>query len=485
MNDDHAIFKDAEIVFENDRIIFVGHKFPGEVDECIAAGDAIVSPGFIDLNALGDIDHDLLHQEAPPHLHNSLLWSQEYFLENPTDWMTPSEEAFKSFYAYSQLILNGITTAMPITSVLSKGWAETVDELRAAADNAGKLGLRTYLGPSYQSGMRVVNRDGSISVEWKEQTGQEGLRRAVDFVREVDGKYNGLVRGMLAPERIETITPELLVESRRWSDELGCPIRLHAAQGLFEVSEIYRRHQKTPIQYLSDLGFLGPRVSIPHAVFVNGYTGLESGGADDLALLSESKTTVIHCPVIMARHGRAMMSFGRYQQAGIPLAMGTDTFPPDMFQNIRIGSYVARVVDNSIHGNTFADLFRAATLGGAAALGRSDLGRLSPGAKADMIIINLDQLHFGVQDDPLRTILISASGRDVTMSIIDGRVVMRNRKIVGVDLAKAQVDGQRYFEKMKQGYLRRDYLHHEAHLLFPPSFPILERKEGQSEAIIP
>jgi len=265
-NQDHVIYRDAELVYEDDRIIFVGFDYPQPVNRTIEACDSLLSPGFIDLNALGDIDHDLLHLEAPPHLQKSLLWSEEYFLQHASDVLTSEQEAFKSLYAYTQLILNGVTTAMPITSVLYKSWAETYQELSAASDHAARLGLRVYLGPSYQSGMRVVGRDGTMSVAWCEALGEAGLRRAVDFVREFDGANNGLVRGMLAPERVETITPDLLVESRRWSDELGCPMRLHAAQSAFEAAEINRRHNRTPIRYLSDLGFLGRRVFIPHGI---------------------------------------------------------------------------------------------------------------------------------------------------------------------------------------------------------------------------
>ncbi|MDQ7862575.1 hypothetical protein RCO48_20810 [Peribacillus frigoritolerans] len=84
--------------------------------------------------------------------------------------MTEEEEAFKSLYAYSQLILHGVTTAMPITSVFYKSWAETYDELAAAADHAAGLGLRIYLGPSFQSGMRAVQPDGKIKLHWDEKS---------------------------------------------------------------------------------------------------------------------------------------------------------------------------------------------------------------------------------------------------------------------------------------------------------------------------
>jgi 5-methylthioadenosine/S-adenosylhomocysteine deaminase len=475
-NNDHVVYIDGEVVYEEDTILFVGHSFPEDVDKVIDAGDSIVSPGFIDLNALGDIDHDLIHQEVHASKKYTRLWSEDYCLRGSREVMAPEEEAFKSLYAYTQLIRNGITTAMSITSVLYKKWAETYEELAAAVDHAGHLGLRIYLGPSYMCGVDAVKRNGQRFVYWDEKEGAAGLQRAVDFIRNFDGAYDGLVRGMLAPERIETQTPEILLETRRWSDELDCPIKLHAAQGKFEYDEIQHAHQKSPIQYLYALGFLGHLVSIPHGVFLNGYGDLEEGGGDDLALLIETQTNIIHCPVVFARHCMAMVSFGKYFSAGARLAIGTDTFPPDILQNIRIGSYIARVMDHSVENNTFADFFRAATLGGADALGRDDLGRLAIGAKADMIIIDISDFHFGPMDDPIRTMMITASGADVKTSIINGRVVMRDRKIEGIDLSEIQKKGQQYYEKMRLGYLERDYLNSSEEEFFSPSFKMIEKK---------
>jgi 5-methylthioadenosine/S-adenosylhomocysteine deaminase len=470
---DHIIFKNGEVVYEGDTILFVGQNYIGAVDQTIDGGNAIVSPGFIDLNALGDIDHDLIHLEAPPEISKNLLWSEEYYLKGSHEVMSPEEEAFKSLYAYTQLITHGITTAMPITSVFYKKWAETYEELEVAVHHAGRLGLRIYLGPSYQSGSRVVKPDGSIEVYWDEEEGKKGLQRAVNFVKNFNGAYDDRIRGMLAPERIETQTPWVLQESKKYSDELGCPIRLHAAQGAFEYGWIRQHYQKTPIQLLAALGFLGSRTSIPHATYIPGYSDVTDGAVgDDLALLSESKTSVIHCPLVIGRHGKALESFGKYSSAGVNIALGTDTFPPDIFQNIRLGSSMARVQDKA--NNSYADFFRAATLGGARALGREDLGKLAPGAKADMIIIDLSPFHFGLWDDPIRTLMISASGKDVRTSIINGQVVMKDRKIEGIDFDELQKQGQAYYDKMKLGYCERDYQHLPQEKLFPSSFQVIE-----------
>jgi 5-methylthioadenosine/S-adenosylhomocysteine deaminase len=470
---DHVLIEHAEVVFENDTIIFVGKDYPNEVDEEMDAGNAVISPGFIDLNALGDIDHDILHLEATATKSKNLLWSERYIEQGHHEVMNEEEEAFKSLYAYSQLILHGITTAMPITSVFYKKWAETYEELAAAAHNAGNLGLRIYLGPSYQSGIRVVKPDGAIKLFWDEEAGRAGLQRAVRFVEEFDGAYDGLIRGMLAPERIECQTEESLKQTKYYSEKLDVPIKLHAAQGSFEYHTILENKGVTPIRYLYDLGFLGPKTGIPHAHFISGYSEARDGKSDDLALLEETGTTVIHCPLIIGRHGQALESFAKYKRAGINLALGTDTFPPDMFQNIRTGSMLSRVIEEDVENSTYADLFRAVTLGAAAFLGREDLGRIAVGAKADIIAIGLDGYHMGVLDDPIRSMFVSGSGRDVNLSIINGRIVMKDRQIPNLDLEEIKHKGQKYFNKMRKGYLERDYQQLPEKELFPSSFKVV------------
>ncbi|WDV96857.1 amidohydrolase family protein [Brevibacillus parabrevis] len=473
--EDHIIIKDGEVVYEGETILYVGHAYDGEVDEVTDMGNAVISPGFIDLNALGDIDHDIVHLEVSAQRNKNLLWSEAYYNKGYHEVMTPEEEAFKSLYAYSQLILNGVTTAMPITSVFYKRWAETYEELAAAAEHAGRLGLRMYMGPSYQSGMRVVKANGEIEVLWNEAEGRAGLERAVQFVKDFDGAHNGLIRGMLAPERIETQTPENLVLTKRYSDELGCPIRLHAAQGSYEYTEIHRRHGMSPIQYLNEIGFLGKRTAIPHAHFIPGYSEATIGEGDDLAILQETGTTVIHCPLVIGRHGSALESFARYKRRGINIAIGTDTFPPDFIQNIRTASMLSRLQERDVADSSYADIFRAATLGGARFLGRDDVGRLAPGAQADIIAIDLDGFHMGTVDDPIRTLIMCGSGRDVKLSIIAGRTVMKDRVLPGVDLAEIKERGQRYFDKMRLGYVERDYQQLGEKELFTPSFRIVNK----------
>src|SRR5690242_13854625 len=196
---DHVIYRDGAVVYEDDRIVFAGHdhgqhlesdgQLAAPVDHLIEAGDAIVSPGFIDLNALADIDHGILDTWPSPDLMTGHVWSEDYFSNRRHELFSADDERFQRRYALCQLLLNGTTTAMPIAAETYREWCETYDQLADVAEIAAELGLRMYLGPAYRSGINVIRPDGSRDVAWDHARGEEGLEQAVQFVRDFDGKY--------------------------------------------------------------------------------------------------------------------------------------------------------------------------------------------------------------------------------------------------------------------------------------------------------
>ena len=118
---------------------------------------------------------------------------------------------------------------------------------------------------------------------------------------------------------------------------------------------------------------------------------------------------------------------------------------------------LSRLKSGGVENSRFADMFHAATIGGATFLGREDLGRLAPGAKADIIAVDLSGFHIGPIDDPFQTMCIGATGRDVVLSIINGRIVMKDRQLPGIDLDELKSKAQHYYTKLKASYIERDY----------------------------
>ena len=475
----HRILEDGELVFDGDTIEFVGFDYPGPVDSVIEGGNAVIGPGFIDLDALGDLDSTILAFDNHPDWAKGRIWPNDYLARGPRDAYGPDEEAFKMRYAFVQLLLNGVTTALPITSLLYRAWAETAEEFRRVAEIAEELGIRAYLGPAYRTGASIVHPDGSLDIHWDEERGLAGLRDAAAFAREIEGRAGGRIRAMLAPDRIECCTEALLRRTAALTEELACPVRLHCCQSLAEMEIVERRFARSPIEVLRDFDFLGPRALLPHGIYLSGHSRYRPEGGQDREILKDSGASLVHCPLVMARMGRPMESFRRLKDAGITIGLGSDTYPPDFVENMRQGVNLCRIVEQDPASCSAADLYRAATLGGAEALGRDDLGRLAVGAKADITVFSLEGTHLGQFIDPIQTMILSGSGRDVSTVIVNGRVVVRDRQIAGIDLAALHDRAQAQFEKLMASYPERTHLHPAVEAIFQPSFPLVGRSAIQ------
>jgi cytosine/adenosine deaminase-related metal-dependent hydrolase len=129
-------------------------------------------------------------------------------------------------------------------------------------------------------------------------------------------------------------------------------------------------------------------------------------------------------------------SFQRYLDAGVNVAMGTDTFPMDMVSELRWASILAKVTDGNYQVGLPRDVYNAATLAACKFLRRDDLGRLAPGAKADILLINLDHLGAGVYADPIKALVDGGCGRDVDTVIVDGKVLVQGGRTLLVDEAE-------------------------------------------------
>jgi cytosine/adenosine deaminase-related metal-dependent hydrolase len=179
----------------------------------------------------------------------------------------------------------------------------------------------------------------------------------------------------------------------------------------------------------------------------------------------------VYCPLVFARRGLAMHSFDRYREAGINLAMGTDTFPRDIIHEMRVGALVGKLVEGNFLAGNARDLYTAATLGGARLLGRDDLGRLAPGAQADIIVVDFDDLHVGPVNDPIRTLIHAASGAHVERVIVAGRTVVEDRRTVGVNESALLGRVRGINTALRAGIGARDWQERPVDDLLPPTFP--------------
>lgn len=465
----HRLLKNGEVVFENGEIVFVGHGFPGEVARRIDFGNALVSPGLIDLDALSDLDTTILGIDHHPGWAKGRVWPRSYVEAGPYEMYSPEELAFQKRFAFGQLLLNGITTAAPIASLFYREWGESVAEFEAAADAAGELGLRVYLSPAFRSGGMVLEEPGRMVPVFDEERGFQGLADAIAFIEKQSGRHGDLVRGMLAPDRVETSTLALIERTDAAARELGCKFRLHMAQGVMEVDTVRKLHGSTAPVSLAKAGLLSERLIAPHAT---------NATEEDLALYAENGVSIVHCPLVSSRGGSTLSSFSSCRKRGINIAMGTDTAPADMLMNLLVGLITCRINDGAPDQIRCADLFDAATLGGARALGRSDLGHLSPGARADIAVFDLDDTVMAPSIDPITTLVAGGSGKVTRAVFVDGRLSMRERQVARIDMRRAREQAQAQFDRLIAKYPERSWANPPVSEIFPPSYPVEVAQHG-------
>ncbi|MBO0846468.1 MAG: amidohydrolase family protein [Nocardioides sp.] len=433
---EHRILRDGCVVVEDDHISYVGRAYDGSVDRSVDVPDRIVTPGFI--NTHSHLDESPIDKSVQEDVGNRQFWLTGLIEILPTEMAGLDEESARACVDYSLIELARTGT----TTVVQMGGLEDY-----VADAVEASGLRGYVAPMYRSG-RWFTPDGKrVDYAWDEDDGRKGFDKAVRFVERMRDRGDGRVQGFLAPAQVDTCSEALLRDSRAASDDLDVPISLHASQGVWEFHEMTRRHGRTPVEWLSDLGFLGPRTLLGHAIFVSGNSWVNFAG-DDLGLLAASGTSVSYNAWCFIRRGLVMESFPEYVEAGVNMCLGTDTAPQSMIESLRWTAIAGKVAARRTDVSTARQVFDAATINAAAVLGRPDLGRITAGAKADLLFWRADGFTMAPVRDPIRNIVYYAQPSDLDLVLVDGRTVVEDGEVVGADPAAAVRGVQRAGERV-------------------------------------
>jgi 5-methylthioadenosine/S-adenosylhomocysteine deaminase len=439
----HEVHEGGSVVIEDDRVLHAGGPYRGPADVRISARGKLVSPGFINTHvhtAGGGGDYLLLDMAKNDYRTANYM---SFAAPLKGKMSPPPAEAVAALRAFVFLhaLKNGTTTVIDVGGLRGdwEGYARLVDD----------LGVRVYASPPFRDRDTYMDARGRLTYDEDAAAGQARLREAVDFVRKYDGAAQGRLRGLLNAAQVETCSEALLRAGKDAARELKVPIHTHAGGNLIEFERIMAEHRKTPVQFLADIGFLDERTLIGHAVFTTAHAWPRYPFGDDLAVLAQTGATVGHCPYKYAKMAMTLQSFDRYRAAGVTLALGTDSYPMDIVAELRWASILAKVTEGNYQAGLPRDVFNAATLGGCRFIARPDLGRLAPGARADLLLINLDHLGAMVYADPIKALVDGASGRDVDTVMVDGKVLVQGGRTTRVDedavYAKARQATQAYW----------------------------------------
>ena len=453
----HVYMPDADVAYEDGVIRFVGRGYDGPADTIIDGRGFMAMPGLVNIHSHPSsepMNKGLTDEVGSPQLYNSSLY--EYL---PIFRPDSAAVADCVRVALSELLLSGVTTVADL-SMAHPGWLDLLAE----------SGMRVCIAPMFRSGRWFTANGHVVDYEWNEPAGEKAMGEAFTLIERAEQHPSGRLFGMVVPAQIDTCTETLLRESFQESKRRGLSWQIHAAQSVSEFHEITRRHGHTPIGWLDHLGLLDSRSIIGHGIFLDDHPSTRWHTERDLSRLAETGTTVAHCPTVFARRGITLKDFGRYRRAGVNMGIGTDTYPHNMLDEMRLAAYLARTQATNPRTLTSSDLFEAATVNGAKALGRDDIGRLAPLCRADIVLVDVTHPRMRPARDPLRSLIYAAGDRAVHTVIVDGTIVVQDGRLLTMDYAAAAAHLHEAQKEVMAQVPQRDWNHRHVDEISPPTF---------------
>jgi 8-oxoguanine deaminase len=428
MDDTHRRIADGGLLIKDNIIRQAGptDTLPSSADEIIDAQGMVVLPGLVNT-------HHHLYQSltrAVPAAQDVELfhWLQTLY----PIWAGLTSEAVyvSALIALSELVLSGCTTVADHLYIYPND-SRIDDEIRAAQ----QLGVRFH--PSRGS-MSLGKSKGGLppdSVVENEEAILADCERVVQQYH--DPAPYSMCRIVIAPCSPFSVTPNLMRASAAFARERGLMLHTHVAETLDEEDFCLRKFGVRPTELMRQLDWMGPDVWWAHCVTLD---------QNEVALMAETGTGVAHCPSSNMRLGSGIAPIRAMMDANVRIGLAVDGSASNdsghMLAEARQAMLLQRVKLGASAMSAEEALWLG-TRGGAAALGRDDIGCLAPGMAADLIGVRLDRLAFaGAQADALAALLF-CTPPTVDLSIINGRVVVKDGQLLGLELSETMAHHNR------------------------------------------
>jgi guanine deaminase len=223
------------------------------------------------------------------------------------------------------------------------------------------------------------------------------------------------------------------------AEELDLTIHIHVLETRMQALSGQRMYGRTLVEHLGAIGFLGPRVSFEHGIWLTSH---------DIELVRESGVTIVHNPVSNMKLGSGICPVPTLLAEGVNVALGTDGMSSndgnDMFATLKAAALLHKLWEVDYEQWAGApEAWTMATAAGARTAGDASLGRIEPGARADLVLLDLDSIVFTPLNDPLHQIALGSTTLAVDSVLVGGRWSLRDRRVVGVEEEQVLSEGRR------------------------------------------
>src|SRR5258708_2256753 len=392
-------------------------RLSDSADEVLDLSNRVVLPGLVNT-------HHHMYQSLTrviPDAQNHELFDWLTALYKLWAHLTPDMIYTSALTAMAELMRSGCTTASDHLYIYPNG-CRLDDEIRAARE----IGIRFHAS---RGSMSLGQSKGGLPPDSVVEDESSILRESRRLIEDYhDAARFAMLRITVAPCSPFTVTQDLMREAATLARSYGVRLHTHLAETLGDVEFSKATFGLDPTDYAEDTGWVGEDVWHAHCVHLN-----DKG----ISLFARTGTGVAHCPSSNMRLASGIARVRKMLDSGVRVGLGVDGSASNDSGHILAEARQAMLLQRVLGGPaamTAREVLEAATLGGAAVLGRDDIGTLSPGMAADLIAVNLNRIGFaGAWHDP-GAALIFCTPANVDYSIINGRVVVRDGHLTTLDL---------------------------------------------------
>jgi cytosine/adenosine deaminase-related metal-dependent hydrolase len=332
----------------------------------------------------------------------------------------------------------GDAAEMALLACLMGGTTAMLDvwrpQQRQFIPRANGLGLRTWSCP-YMFTRPNLSMTADGKALW---LGEDASDASFDFVMRLHAEEHGsgLASVGFGPHGPDSCSPELLRRVDRAAREMGAIVSLHCSQNPIELEAVQAAQGKRSVPHLADLGLLRPGVVLAHMMFAS---------EEEVAQVRDAGAAIASCPLAFARSGRGV-PMARFLDSGVRLGIGTDGVTLDMVEELRAAALLAKTQSGRAGAGSAERLLTAATRDAADALLRPDLGRLVPGATADIALFDLGGARHQPVWDPLKALLTNGHGGGAHTVVTAGELRVHQGRLLSRDAAAITARGRRAIE---------------------------------------